>query len=189
MAVQVAVPNPDTPDYGPNTVAYSAGVVAGGVMSIFMALCRATAFTILNLEMTLGSLFTASLNAATWLLGFLISLALCGGIGLLYREAFRRIGGAGPLLGAALGVVHWLAGGVFLTFLGNVHPLIPNALPTPGPFALNLGTVSAAVFFLGHLIFGAVVGAVYKSYLSAMESAPVTEEREMVAELPPRKVA
>ncbi|MGI8668731.1 MAG: hypothetical protein ACR2J3_02670 [Aridibacter sp.] len=46
--------------------------------------------------------------------------------------------------------------------MSNAHPLMQNGtLPAPGFFAANFGIMSIIAVLLLHIIYGAVVGAIY----------------------------
>lgn len=42
-----------------------------------------------------------------------------------------------------------------------MHPRMPNPVMAPGAFLFNLGTMDVIAEFMLHMIFGAVVGAMY----------------------------
>jgi len=148
-------------------VAFAAGVIAGLTMTTIFLIARAFGWTSLDLEMGWGSLFIGTVSPATWLFGMLLHLVLSGVIGMIYGKVFRAIRRSGWDAGATLGIFHWLIGGMFLGFFPGVHSLMPEQIPAPGFFALNLGGLSFLGFFMTHLIYGSVVGAIY----------PVTSDR------------
>ncbi len=47
-----------------------------------------------------------------------------------------------------------------------VHRLIPEQMPGPGFFLANHGTMGVVAFVVLHLVFGAVVGAMYAGHVT-----------------------
>ena len=150
--------------------AFLAGVVGGAVMTAMMATGRLTGMTEMNMEMALGSMVTQALGAGTWLLGLVMHLTLSGLIACLYAVGFEYVTRrAGWPVGVGFSVIHLIIGGLVMGMMGSFHPLMVNAPPpappghlaAPGLFATNYGAMTTAAFVVLHLIFGAVVGAMY----------------------------
>jgi hypothetical protein len=49
--------------------------------------------------------------------------------------------------------------------LPNIHPMIPEQMPAPGAFLVNMGAPNVALFVVEHLLFGMIVGAIYGTVL------------------------
>lgn len=143
--------------------AFTAGVVGGAVMSVIMALVRITMVDRgMNLEMLLGTMLGLAPTAATWVVGLVIHLVISGAIALIYAWGFERVTHrAGWALGAGFGLIHAVIGGLFMGVMPAMHPLVPGQLPAPGFFMANQGALGVFAFFMLHLIYGAVVGAIY----------------------------
>ena len=149
--------------------AFGAGVLGGLVMTILMALGRMMGMTTMNLEMALGSMLTQNLGSATWLMGFIMHLIISGLIALLYAAGFEYVTHRSNwLLGASFGAIHTVIAGVVMGMMGNIHPLMAPPPPpagylmAPGFFAANFGMMTALAFIMLHLIYGAIVGALYR---------------------------
>jgi hypothetical protein len=144
-----------------NSRAVIAGVVGALAMTLVSAMLRAMGMP-LNLEMMYGSLLTASLGVGTWLLGFSIHLCVGALLGLVYAQVFvkwtRR---PDATTGVGIGAVHGLISGLLLGVIRPLHPLIPEVMPAPGIFLTSLGAVGVIVYLGLHLMFGAIVGAIY----------------------------
>ena len=135
-----------------------AGVLAGLVMTVLMALARASDLFAFNLERSFGELLLGSQGDAAWAVGLLIHLAASALFALIYAEGFRRVHAAGSRIGAAFGVIQWLLIGVFIGIMPSLRPMLADTLSTPGPFAMNLGLFGFFFLLLVHLIYGAIVG-------------------------------
>lgn len=157
--------------------AFLAGVLGALAMTVLMSLCRALNLTALNLEILLGSLIASRVGPGVWLLGFVTHLVVGGFFGLLYGIAFQVTGRSGPGTGTLFGFAHWLVAGSFLMVFPAIHPLIPEVLRAPGPFALALGGSAFVLTLLEHLMYGAIVGGVYEqsTRASEIESGEVAE--------------
>jgi hypothetical protein len=144
------------------TRAFYAGIVGAALMTLVLMLGRLAGLQA-NLAMMLGAMLTLRAGFDTWILGFFIHLLVGGGIGLVYAAlfeyGFRRAGWARGLL---IGAVHTVLSGLFLGAVPAVHPAVPEVLGAPGLFMANLGALGIVVFVLLHLMYGAVVGAIYR---------------------------
>lgn len=145
--------------------AFLGGVLGGAAMSLVFAIARGFGVPI-NLEMILGSMITVEVGVFTWILGFVVHLLVSGLIGLAYGAGFEHVthlAGAGT--GALLSIVHILVGGLMMGWVGNIHPLMPEFVAPPGAFMAMLGGIGVALFVLTHVLYGAMVGGVYRPIL------------------------
>jgi hypothetical protein len=144
-------------------------MVGGAVMTVLMFMGRMMGMTAMDLEMALGSMMTQSISSMSWIIGFVIHLMISGLIALVYAYGFEYITHkAGWLTGAGFGVVHVIIAGIFMGMIGMMHPLmvasqsVPDGkLLAPGFFAANFGMMTVVAFIMLHLIYGAIVGALY----------------------------
>lgn len=134
------------------------GLIGGLIVTIMMAMARGLGLLSLNIETLWGSLVMGHSGSAAWMLGFVIHLALSAGIALIYGAAFRKVGDAGPSIGAAFGVVHWAVSSLLLGLIPLAHPRTPESFQAPGFFAVQTGLFGFFFIFLLHLIYGAIVG-------------------------------
>ncbi|HEX9870940.1 MAG TPA: DUF6789 family protein [Candidatus Tectomicrobia bacterium] len=138
-----------------------AGVIGAAVMSIIMAMARAMGMPV-NLEMMLGTMMGGPPSAMTWLMGLIIHLIAGGVFALIYAAGFEYLTRrADWRVGLGFGVIHTLFSGLLLAMMPGMHPLVPEMMPAPGAFMANLGMMGVAAFFMLHLIYGAIVGAMY----------------------------
>ena len=101
-------------------MAYLAGAMMHGMMSIVFGIIHASAYAAFDLE--------------TGLIGW----------GLLF------------------GVVHWIVVGMGLGMMPAMHPVIRRGdMQAPGAFAMSYPSMTAMGFFMLHIVFGVLVGAVY----------------------------
>lgn len=136
-------------------------------MSALMFLGRAAMGMDVNLEMMMGTMFLEP-GPAAWILGFAMHLMVSGLIALAYAWGFETVtkrADAGR--GAAFSLVHILIAGVVMgAMIPVVHRLIPEQMPGPGFFLANHGTMGVVAFVVLHLVFGAVVGAMYAGHVT-----------------------
>jgi hypothetical protein len=153
--------------------AFVAGMVGGAVMSALMWMGRTVMGMPANLEMMLGTMFTDP-GATAWIIGFVMHLMISGAIALIYAWAFEHITHrAGWLLGAGFGIVHAIIGGMVMGMMPMMHPRMPNPIMPPGAFMSSMGTMGVVAEFVLHMVYGAVVGAMYGAVVHAR---PVASE-------------
>lgn len=142
--------------------AFLAGVVGGTMMTIIMALVRATMMPQANPEMMLGTMTGSMPGMGTWVMGLVIHLILSGVIALIYAVGFEYVTHrAGVLTGLGFAIIHLIIGGVVMGMMPMMHPMIPEQMPPPGAFMSGMGMMGTGLFVLEHLIYGAIVGAMY----------------------------
>ncbi|MFC4322969.1 hypothetical protein [Litchfieldia salsa] len=57
-----------------------------------------------------------------------------------------------------------VAGLIIMPITGAVHPLVKaEVIPNPGFFALGFGPIAGAFTFLGHVVYGLVLGILSKN--------------------------
>lgn len=139
--------------------------IAGGLgalaMTVSMSLMRALGVPI-ELERLLGAALAGDVGRQAWLVG--LGAHVLGGcsLGLLYALVFDRVvHRSGVAEGAGLGLAHAAVAGLLLALVPLVHPLVPGAITAPGVFLANEGAAAVAGFVAVHMVFGAVVGALY----------------------------
>jgi hypothetical protein len=155
-------------------LAFLAGVIGGAVMIALVAIARAAGITDLNLGILWGSMITGNATAGTWVLGALIHLIVSGLIALIYAAVFEAIRGSNWFTGLIGGAVHAVIGGLLFAAL----PGTPGFIRDPGAFAINYGSATAALFIVGHLIYGIIVGGMYTPVHTHKLPAATTREIE-----------
>ncbi|MCA1562681.1 MAG: hypothetical protein LC804_21255 [Acidobacteria bacterium] len=140
--------------------AFLAGVIGGIVMSMGLAMGRAMGMPA-NLEMMLGTMLLQP-GTAAFMVGMVMHLMISGLIALIYAWGFETLTHrSGALIGAGFGVIHAIIGGMVMGMMPMMHPLIPEMMPAPGAFMSNLGMMGVMAEFVLHILYGAVVGAIY----------------------------
>jgi hypothetical protein len=165
-------------------LAFFAGVIGGAVMAGLLMIARSLGFSEMNMPLALGTMVTQTTSRGTLLLGFVMHLVISGLIALVYAAGFEAIRRSNWWLGVIGGMIHVAIGGLFLWALPAFHPAIPDVLPAPGPFGINFGATSVAGFIVLHLIYGAIVGGIYRPvHVRAQpEGEPVSREYAVGAE-------
>jgi hypothetical protein len=140
-------------------------------MTVFLEAAQARRLTRMSLPFVLGSMVSenrGAIRVCGSLLHFLNGIIFASGYALLF-ERLRR---SGWRLGAAIGAVHGISVLVALIpIVQEVHPRMadedegPDPTPMlqpPGFLALNYGMQTPAATIVAHLIYGAVVGSLYR---------------------------
>lgn len=150
----------------------SGALLGTAVMTAIMEAGQARRLTRMSLPYVLGTMLTerrARIRVYGSLLHFLNGIAFASGYALL----FHRLRRAGPVLGAAVGALH--GAGVLVALLPivqEVHPRMadedegPDPTPLlqpPGFLALNYGVQTPVMTVGAHVVYGAIVGAAYRT--------------------------
>ncbi|MBD0373819.1 MAG: hypothetical protein ICV60_23600 [Pyrinomonadaceae bacterium] len=140
-----------------------AGVVGGLAMELSAVLLRLLGFGRHSMVSYEGCMLTGrESGAGSYLAGLIMHLALSVLIALGYAWSFEAVwGGADWLRGLATAVPHWFAGGLVVPLFDRLSGCVTRGAVQPlKPFAS--GSRNAFVTFLiGHLSYGATVGALY----------------------------
>ncbi len=140
--------------------AFAAGVIGGAAMSALMWMGRLMGMPA-NLEMMLGTMVLEP-GSTAWLIGFVMHLMISGAIALVYAWGFERVTHrAGVLVGAGFGILHAIIAGMVMGMMPAMHPLMPMRMDPPGAYMSGLGPAGVVMEFVLHIIYGAVVGAIY----------------------------
>ncbi len=108
-----------------------------------------------------GVVVTGSDDAPGWFVGCAVQLLIAVVAALMYAVIFEWITHrANALIGLAVGIPHAVTAGMAVGFLPVARLIAVGILP-PGAFLEYRGGWVVATFVLGHLTFGAVVGALY----------------------------
>ena len=146
------------------------GFVATVALTTVMAGSQGLGLTRMNLPYMLGAMFTPSRDRAR-VIGFGLHLVDGWVFSLGYVAAFNSWGRATWWGGAALGLLQaTFVLTVVMPLLPTVHqrmatedkgPTVTRQLEPPGFLALNYGYQTPVSVVLGHLIYGAILGAFY----------------------------
>ncbi len=143
-----------------NGKAFGAGVIGAIVMVILMWMARTFIGMQINLSMMLGTMFLP-MGMGAWIMGFIMHLIMGGIIGLIYAWGFEHLTHkSGWAVGVGFGAINAIVTGIFMGMMPAIHPRIPP-MPAPGYFLLNMGMMGLIGLFVMHMIYGAIVGAMY----------------------------
>lgn len=144
--------------------AVKVGIIATIVMEVFLRITG----PIFNHGVNFGWLNGTSLGLdpqafSTTIVGYLIFLF--GGIAFAYLY-LRYVPKKNVVTGVIYAVVFAqliVAGLIMMPITGAIHPLVKaEVIPNPGFFALGFGPVAGVFTFLGHVVYGLVLGAMSK---------------------------
>jgi hypothetical protein len=150
------------------------GALAGGfagtlVLTTALSAGSQLRLTRMDIPFLLGTALTADRTRAK-VAGYALHFAAGLAFALVYYAAFVVLGRAGWQLGLVFGLAHALFAGTTLVnvLLPAVHPRMgtPSSaadssplLEAPGFMLLNYGPATPMLTILGHLAYGAIVGA------------------------------
>jgi hypothetical protein len=150
--------------------AIGAGIAGAIAMSILMAVARFMGMNV-NLEMMLGTMLLGP-GTAAWIIGFGMHLAMGAIFGLIYAAIFENVthrAGAGT--GMLVSIGHILVAGLAMAVIPVIHPMMPP-MDAPGLFMSGMGAAGIGLFIVEHLLFGAIVGAMYAPVTGRYGRAP-----------------
>ena len=130
-----------------------AGVIATAVMTMVMLMAPLMGMPEMNIGKMLGG-FMGVPAVVGWVAHFMIGSVLAS----IFATAFAaRLPGAPWLKGVLFGLIPWLAAQVMVNPMMGAGVFASN---TPAPFMMVMGSL------LGHIVYGAVLGAVYGRTIS-----------------------
>ncbi len=145
--------------------AFLAGVIGGAVMSALMWMGRVIMEVPANLEMMLGTMVLEP-GSTAWIIGLMMHLMISGLIAIIYAWGFERVTHrAGWLVGAGFGLIHAIIAGMVMGTMPAMHPRMPEPMMPPGAYLSSMGAMGVMMEFVLHLIYGAIVGAMYAPVL------------------------
>ena len=166
-------------------IAIAGGLIGGlaMVVMLYAAMWMLPNQMRMNLLLLIGTMF-APVGAAAYGLGFMMHLMMSAAFGLVHGALIEQVGvtsaGAGAGYGALFGLGHAAAAGMALGMMPMLHPRLRKSgqvltsafaggpgpsdaelLDAPGFFGLNYPFMTTVGFLALHVMFGAIVGAVY----------------------------
>jgi hypothetical protein len=148
------------------------GVLGAAAISLLTAVMRALGLP-LSIEIIIGTLTGLEPGAGAFGLGLVIHLIMGGLFGLLYGYLFEHVWDhGGAMMGMILSVIHASLIGMLIGLVPQVHALIPEKMPAPGPYFSHLGPLGVICFFGAHLLYGAIVGGGYGHVAEERQWAP-----------------
>lgn len=140
---------------------FVAGLVATVVMTAMMYAGPMMGMPKMDVATMLGTMFTQHMKTAFWI-GTIIHLMM--GVVLfpfVYAKLLQPASGNGAVRGITMGVILFLLSNlVLMPMMGIIHPMVKSGMmPAPGLLMLHMGTMAPLGSLLGHLIYGALLGA------------------------------
>jgi hypothetical protein len=151
-----------------------AGLVGCVVVIAAMTIAGAMSGTDADLCALTGAVITGRTGAMSWLVGCLAQVVVAIIAALVYAVVFEWIvRRAGALVGLAIAVPHAMIAGIVIGFL-PVSGMMNAGIAAPGAFLEYRGWAAIVTFVFAHLVFGAIVGALYGTTLHRVPSARPT---------------
>jgi hypothetical protein len=148
--------------------AVGAGLIGGAVMGmlLYMGIGMMPRQMKMNLFLMLGTMMFRDRTMAIVAGGMMHAMMsiIFGLIHVAFFVAFDLETGL-VAWGILFGFVHWMISGMGLGMMPMMHPLIKSGeMDSPGAFALNYPSMTAMGFFMLHIVFGVLVGALYTAF-------------------------
>ena len=147
------------------------GFSATIVLTTISAAAQGIGLTRMNIPYMLGTMLTPNRDKAK-LYGFVLHVAAGWLFSLIYVLIFESLGVAGWWRGGLIGICHALfVLTVIVELLPGLHPRMAseqqgpaaqNMLEPPGFLALHYGFRTPLAVVLSHLVFGVMLGALYR---------------------------
>lgn len=140
-----------------------AGLAGTAVMTALMYMAKAMGMP-MDMPRILGLMFSKPENkAGTYIIGLMAHFMNGMIFAVIYAFLFTVLGVSGWTWGLVFGAVHGIMAG---TVMGMMHVVHPNMgpgkeLPALGLFAKNISPMAPAGLIMLHLVYGAIVGAIY----------------------------
>jgi len=145
--------------------AIGAGLISGAVMAavLYMGIAMMPAQMKMNLFYLLGSMMLRK-RGLIYMSGAMTHGVLSIEFALIHVGIYEAVDLESNLIawGLLFGLVHYIVSGMALGMMSMIHPRIrAGELQAPGAYALSYPKATAAGFLMLHLLFGALVGALY----------------------------
>lgn len=147
------------------------GFAATIILTTVMSAAQGLGLSRMSIPFMLGTMFTDDRSRAAFV-GFLVHVMTGWAFALVYAAVFESLGRATWWLGAATGMIHALAVLVaVMPVLPGLHPRMASerrgpeptrALEPPGFLALNYGRWTPIVAIGAHVVYGALLGGLYR---------------------------
>lgn len=145
-------------------VAAGAGIIGAIAMTIMTDMSRALGLIDANLSRYQGCLVTGRADGRVALVaGICLHLMNGAVLALGYAVIFRAIGASTWWAGAIIGFVHWIAAGLAFPLMDRANGCVADGrLRGFGVMGRNYGVMMILGLLLGHVVYGAIVGAIYR---------------------------
>ena len=142
-----------------------AGLAGTAVMTVLMYMAKAMGIP-MDMPRIIGLMFTRPENkTGTYIVGTMAHFMNGVIFAIIYALLFTVLGHAGWAWGLVFGGVHGVMAGLVMGMMHVVHPNMGpgKELPDLGLFARNISPMAPAGLIMLHLVYGAIVGAIYAS--------------------------
>ena len=140
-----------------------AGLAGTAVMTALMYMAKAMGMP-MDMPRILGLMFTRPENkTGTYIVGLMAHFMNGVIFAVIYAFLFTVLGRVGWTWGLVFGAVHGVMAGLVMGMMHVVHPNMGpgKELPALGLFARNISPMAPAGLIMLHLVYGAIVGAIY----------------------------
>jgi hypothetical protein len=140
-----------------------AGLAGTAVMTVLMYMAKAMGMP-MDIPRILGLMFTKPENkTSTYVIGLMTHFVNGAVFAVIYAFLFTILSLSGWTWGLVFGAVHGIVVGIAMGMMHAVHPNMGpgKELPALGLFARNISSMAPVGLIMLHLVYGAIVGAVY----------------------------
>lgn len=145
-------------------LAAGAGVVGAIAMTIMTDVSRAMGLIEANMSRYQGCLVTGRAEGGSALgAGLIFHLMMGAVLALGYAVIFRTIGEATWWAGAIIGFVHWIVAGLAFPLMDRANACVSDGrIRGFGVMGRNYGVMMIIGLLMGHVVYGAIVGGIYR---------------------------
>jgi len=137
------------------------GLMSGAGMAMWSMMMKMVGLSKMDMVAYLGGLLTGkSSGMMSFMMGMLMHFVLSVLVAFVYFFALMNFMNMITWqYGMMLGLLHWIVSGSLLPFIDEMNDCVKTKkISALGYFAQDYGTGAAMTFFVGHLMYGALIG-------------------------------
>ena len=138
-----------------------AGLISGAAMALWSMMMNIIGLSKVDMVAYLGGLLTDKVSGMmSFMMGMLMHFVISLVFSFLYFFALMHFFNMVTWQhGMMLGLLHWIISGSSLPFIDEMNSCVKaKKISALGYFAQDYGTGAAMVFFIGHLMYGGLIG-------------------------------
>ena len=137
------------------------GLMSGAGMAMWSMMMKMVGLSKMDMVAYLGGLLTGkSSGMMSFMMGMLMHFVLSVLVAFVYFFALMNFMNMITWqYGMLLGFVHWVVSGIMLPLVDAINSCVQSKkIPALGYFAQGYGAGAVLTFFIGHLLYGTMIG-------------------------------
>ena len=155
---------------------FIAGVIGALLMTAILGFLKAAGITEINMESALGHLLAPHRETGFMAIGLVFHLFAGGVFALFYSLFIKFLRIKAWTLGMAIGIAHWVLGGIVMGQLCSSHPAMQGAMPGGDQFHTLMGLGTLFALLLVHVLYGGLVGFAILPPKDELDSEEIIDE-------------